>query len=159
MMRQTIERTAVALLLSLPFGLPAMAQVGGGFDLTWNTFDDGGYMWSAGGSYSLAGTIGQPDASTAAMTGGPFTLTGGFWFAAGACGSPRQDADLDGDVDMFDFLDFQACFNGPNQTWQAQGDPAKCACLDHEDDGDVDMADFIEFQACFNGPNNPPACS
>ena len=37
----------------------------------------GGGGTSAGGAYSVSGTIGQPDAGT--MSGGPFTLTGGFW--------------------------------------------------------------------------------
>ena len=37
----------------------------------------GGGGASAGGAYSVSGTIGQPDAG--AMSGGPFTLTGGFW--------------------------------------------------------------------------------
>src|SRR5277367_3172042 len=38
----------------------------------------GGGGNSTGGVYSVSGTIGQPDASTA-MTGGNYTLTGGFW--------------------------------------------------------------------------------
>src|SRR5271154_5319205 len=33
---------------------------------------------STGGVYSVSGTIGQQDASSA-MTGGNYTLTGGFW--------------------------------------------------------------------------------
>ena len=33
---------------------------------------------STGGVYSVSGTIGQPDAS-GPMTGGNFSLTGGFW--------------------------------------------------------------------------------
>ena len=37
----------------------------------------GGGGTSIGGAYSVSGTIGQPDAGT--MSGGPFTLTGGFW--------------------------------------------------------------------------------
>ncbi len=38
----------------------------------------GGGGTSTGGVYSVSGTIGQPDAG-AAMTGGNFSLTGGFW--------------------------------------------------------------------------------
>ncbi len=56
---------------------PASAQTGGGYDLTWNTIDGGGGMFSTGGPYSLGGTIGQPDAGT--MSGGAYTLSGGFW--------------------------------------------------------------------------------
>jgi hypothetical protein len=38
---------------------------------------DGGSGASGGGRFSLSGTIGQPDAGT--LTGGSFTLQGGFW--------------------------------------------------------------------------------
>ncbi len=56
---------------------PASAQSGGGYDLTWNTIDGGGAMFSTGGAYSLGGTIGQADAGT--MSGGAYALNGGFW--------------------------------------------------------------------------------
>ncbi len=57
--------------------VPASAQSGGGYDLTWNSIDGGGAMFSTGGAYSLGGTIGQADAGT--MSGGSYTLNGGFW--------------------------------------------------------------------------------
>jgi hypothetical protein len=38
----------------------------------------GGGGTSTGGTYSVSGTIGQPDASST-MTGGSYSLTGGFW--------------------------------------------------------------------------------
>ena len=38
----------------------------------------GGGGTSTGGVYSVSGTIGQPDAG-APMTGGQYSLTGGFW--------------------------------------------------------------------------------
>lgn len=47
------------------------------FDLSWHTIDGGGAMNSTDGTFSLSGTIGQPDAGV--MAGGTFTLTGGFW--------------------------------------------------------------------------------
>jgi hypothetical protein len=49
----------------------------------------GGGGTSSGGSYTLSGTIGQPDASSA-MTGGSYSLTGGFWslFAVQTAGAP-----------------------------------------------------------------------
>ena len=53
------------------------AQSGGTYDLTWNTIDGGGGMFSTGGNYSLGGTIWQPDAYK--MSGGVFSLSGGFW--------------------------------------------------------------------------------
>ncbi len=70
---------ALLLLLAL---LPAvaLAQSGGGYDLTWNTVDSGGYTFSTGGEYSLGGTVGQMDAGV--LTGGGYTLAGGFWGGA-----------------------------------------------------------------------------
>ncbi len=73
--------TLAALLLLASVALwgiaPAVAQSGGGYDLTWNTVDAGGYTFSTGGDYSLGGTIGQPDAGV--LTGGDYTLGGGLW--------------------------------------------------------------------------------
>lgn len=46
------------------------------YAIDWFTIDGGGGT-STGGVYSVSGTIGQPDAGT--MSGGPFTLQGGFW--------------------------------------------------------------------------------
>lgn len=66
----------------------ALAQTGGGYDLSWSTVDGGGGT-SSGGTFSLSGTVGQPDASTA-MTGGTYTLRGGFW--AGI--APEYNIDL-----------------------------------------------------------------
>lgn len=48
------------------------------FDLSWFTVDGGGGMQSTGGTFTLAGTIGQPDAGVSA--GGTFVLHGGFWY-------------------------------------------------------------------------------
>ena len=59
----------------------ALAQSGGGYDLSWSTLDGGGGQSSAG-HYTLDGTIGQPDAG--ALTGGVYALTGGFWGGAAA---------------------------------------------------------------------------
>jgi hypothetical protein len=63
---------------------PAAPSRLGNSDLSWYTIDGGGDMWTLGGDFELSGTAGQPDASTAALTGGEFELTGGFWvpFAA-----------------------------------------------------------------------------
>jgi len=64
---------AVCLAALLAGG--AVAQ--GGYDLSWWTADGGGYTFSAGGAYSLGGTIGQPDAGL--LTGPGYQLAGGFW--------------------------------------------------------------------------------
>ncbi len=55
----------------------ARAQTGGGYDLTWNTLNGGGRLAASDGSYSLYGSIGQPDAGPA-LSGGGYSLTGGF---------------------------------------------------------------------------------
>ena len=77
-MRRKLLALACVLLLAVP--LMAYAQSGGGFDLTWSALDGGGGTVSAGAGYSLGGTLGQTDAGT--LTGGGFTLTGGFWAGA-----------------------------------------------------------------------------
>jgi len=46
--------------------------------IDWHTLDGGGGT-SSGGQFSLSGTIGQADADARPMTGGGFSLTGGFW--------------------------------------------------------------------------------
>jgi len=62
----------LGLLLTLPmFGL---AQ---SYTINWYKIAGGGGV-STGGTYQVNGTIGQPDASKA-MTGGNYSLTGGFW--------------------------------------------------------------------------------
>jgi len=69
-------------LALLSAAAPIGAQSGGGYDLTWNTVDGGGAMFSTGGGYSLGGIIGQPDAGT--LSNGGYTLAGGFWNGAAA---------------------------------------------------------------------------
>lgn len=47
------------------------------YAINWYTIDGGGGT-SAGGVYSVSGTIGQPDAG-GSMTNGQYSVTGGFW--------------------------------------------------------------------------------
>jgi len=63
------------ILLLLPF---AVVNASAQYAIDWFTFDGGGGQ-SSGGAYTLAGTIGQPDAAIA--SGGTHTLHGGFWSA------------------------------------------------------------------------------
>lgn len=60
------------------------------FSIDWYTVDGGGGT-STGSVFSVSGTIGQPDASTTTMTGGAYSLTGGFWalYAVQTPGAPR----------------------------------------------------------------------
>jgi hypothetical protein len=75
---RTYRRLALTLLVATIVGAgAALAQTGGGYDLTWSTIDAGGGS-SAGGGYQLTGTLGQPDAG-ATLSGGGYSLSGGFW--------------------------------------------------------------------------------
>jgi hypothetical protein len=65
--------TCCFLVLSLA-AASASAQ---SYSISWYTIAGGGGT-STGAQYTVSGTIGQPDASTA-MTGGNYSLTGGFW--------------------------------------------------------------------------------
>ncbi len=65
---------SILSLLILALGLPAaLAQ---SYSLSWFTLDGGGGV-STGGVFAVNGTVGQPDAGV--MTGGNFSLAGGFW--------------------------------------------------------------------------------
>ena len=57
---------------------------GSGYDLTWSTVDGGGTTFSTGGGYSLGATAGQADAGV--LTGGGYTLAGGFWRGGAVAG-------------------------------------------------------------------------
>jgi hypothetical protein len=58
-------------------GLPADIASAQSYNINWYKIAGGGGT-SSGGAYTLTGTIGQPDASSV-MTGGNYSLTGGFW--------------------------------------------------------------------------------
>ena len=65
---------ACLALLALIAPSAVLAQ---NYAISWYKIAGGGGT-STGGVYSVNGTIGQPDASTA-MTGGSYSLVGGFW--------------------------------------------------------------------------------
>ena len=81
--KQTPIGIAVALLVSA--ATSALAQ---NYSIDWFTIDGGGGT-STSGSYSISGTIGQPDAG-GPMTGGNYSLIGGFWVLP--VGVPVPDA-------------------------------------------------------------------
>jgi len=60
------------------------------YSINWYKIAGGGGA-SSGGNFSVSGTIGQPDATaSSALTGGGFSLTGGFWslYAVQTPGAP-----------------------------------------------------------------------
>ncbi|HGX93327.1 MAG TPA: hypothetical protein ENK35_08440 [Candidatus Tenderia sp.] len=73
----------LALILATTMAAAGVVYAQGGYDLSWWTVDGGGGVLSNGG-YALNATVGQPDAG-ATLTGGNYTLVGGFW-GAGAVG-------------------------------------------------------------------------
>ena len=73
-----IRHLLPALLILLLATTLTAAQSGGGYDLNWSTIDGGGHTWSDGGSYTLGGSMGQPDAGVP-HTGGEYSLQDGFW--------------------------------------------------------------------------------
>jgi hypothetical protein len=116
-------------VLALLFAAASHAQSGGGYDLTWWTIDGGGITFAAGGTFNLGGTVGQSDASNP-LTGGAFSLTGGFWFTP--CILSNGDVDGNGCIDDADLL--TVLFN-----FGATGlNPADLNC-----DGTVDDADLL----------------
>ncbi|MCP4246615.1 MAG: hypothetical protein GY778_06165 [bacterium] len=57
------------------------------------------------------------------------------------------DCDLDGDVDLAEYGNFESCLTGPGG-----GLGTGCDCFDVDADGDVTLFDFAEFQVAFTGP-------
>lgn len=132
---------AVSVIVS-----PLQGQSGGGFDLTWSTLDGGGAMNSGGGVFTLSGTVGQPDAQVPpVMTGGSFTLTGGFWPVANVCYC-LADVNGDGKKDGRDVQLFVGCV-------LAVGN---CSCADVDAMNGVTLADVPVFVSdLLAGPNCP----
>jgi len=74
-------KSALLCLLTSVLCLKSSGQ----YAVDWSTIDGGGGT-STGGTYQVMGTIGQPDAG--AMSGGSYTLQGGFWGVIAAVQTP-----------------------------------------------------------------------
>ncbi|TWT42289.1 hypothetical protein RAS1_34190 [Phycisphaerae bacterium RAS1] len=119
------------------------------FTLDWWTADGGGDMWSAGGAFQLSGTIGQTDAMPAAMSGGAFTLTGGFWAGAGTA-SGLGDMNCDGSTDILDINPFVLALSDP-LTYAAVYPNCDINNGDINGDGEVNVLDINPFVALLAG--------
>ncbi len=133
-----------AVLLTLTAGVAATAD----FTLDWWTIAGGGDLWTTGGGFELSGTIGQPTAGTV-LTGGNFTLAGGFWPGA-APGVTPGDLNCDGIVNFDDINPFVLALSDPAGYHAAY---PNCDILngDCDGDGDVDFDDINPFIAILSG--------
>jgi hypothetical protein len=86
---RSILRGAALLLLFAALHFPFSTSLAQSYSIDWYKVAGGGGT-STNGQYSLSGTIGQHDASLTPMTGGGYSLTGGFWslFAVQTPGAP-----------------------------------------------------------------------
>jgi hypothetical protein len=106
-------------------------------EIPWFTLDGGGSMNTSGGTFALSGSIGQPEATafSGALSGGSFSIAGGFWtVAAPTCAA---DFNRDGFLDFTDFDDFVTAFE------------SGFATADFNQDGFIDFTDFDAFVAAF----------
>lgn len=73
----TMKPQFSVLAVSLFVSCLAMMASAQSYTIDWYKVAGGGGT-STGGTYTVSGTIGQPDAS-GAMSGGNYSITGGFW--------------------------------------------------------------------------------
>ncbi|TWT44089.1 hypothetical protein RAS1_04960 [Phycisphaerae bacterium RAS1] len=142
-------RACLWLGVLLAASTPALAQP---FEIDWSTIDSGGGMNSTGGSFEVSGTIGQPDAGSA-MTGGSFSLVGGFWpIAQNVCsGFVLGDANCDNSVNVLDINGFVLGLSNPAQyAITFPGCLLQCVA-DINDDGNVNVLDINPFVALLAG--------
>lgn len=143
-------RRIAALCSILALAIPASADV---FSVNWWTVDGGGAMYSTGGNFELGGTIGQPDAGV--LSGGDFSLVGGFWGVNGSSESPcsgsiRGDSDCSGAVN-FDDIDCFVSALIDQGSWDSCGHAGGCdyTCVnDIDQNGSVDFDDIDGFVDC-----------
>lgn len=123
----------IALLAPIIAATVATAQ----YEITCHTVDGGGAIFSTGGTFSLGGTIGQPDAGsfTQPMAGGTFELVGGFWTSAASTCPCLGDMNADGERDGLDVQRFVECMTIIGS----------CACADVEGGQGLNVADVPVF--------------
>jgi len=114
------------------------------FSIPWSTIDDGGGT-SNGGAFVVSGTVGQPDAGPGAvgMTGGTFTLVGGFWPGLVYC---RADFNQSGAVSVQDIFDFLAAWFA-GCTAPTPSGPCRFGSADFNGVGGVTVQDIFDFLA------------
>ncbi len=134
-----------AFALGIVIGLTHALALGQ-HSVDWHTIDGGGGV-SSGGDLILAGTIGQHDAGSPAapLTGGGFTIVGGFWqMAAPSCACPG-DTNEDGIKNAADIQSLVNCMLFGGTCWCAELDGVSGLSA-----SDVDMfvSDLLSGAAC-----------
>ena len=81
-MKKALIPLTLVLILLLS-GIAFSEGLGGIFNMDWFTIDGGGGT-SSSGSYTVVGSVGQPDAG--ALSGSGYTLSGGFWSGPATAG-------------------------------------------------------------------------
>ncbi len=112
-------------------------------------------------------TIAQTDWSLAAVRDifGSRTSAGGDIASPGRIvGYALSDYDMDGDVDLNDFVNFVSCYlvtdNSANPSCGLTPDENGIVLADADEDYDVDMLDYAVFASCYSGDGIPaePLC-
>jgi hypothetical protein len=82
----SLHPTAQILVLLFLSGISGFAQT---YSIDWFSINSGGGT-SSGGTFAVNATVGQPAATSQALTGGNFSVMGGFWslFAVQTPGAP-----------------------------------------------------------------------
>jgi len=111
-----------------------LAQTGGPYDLSWHNIGPSGS--ASGGSYSLDASIGQPDAAT--MSGGTYSLTGGFLPGGPTC-ALAGDLNGDGQVTVLDIQMIAGAWPQATASFP----------YDQSGDGDLDIQDVTLVTAQF----------
>ena len=109
------------------------------FSIPWSTIDGGGGQ-STGGEFQVNGTIGQHDAGNT-MSGGSFTLSGGFWAGGDFTDVLLGDVNGDGVVDLQDVAPFVDLLTSGEFLAEA----------DINQDGEVNLQDVAPFVELLTG--------
>jgi len=134
------RRLKPALCITVAMAIGAAAAAGD-FAIDFWTIDTGGGTPCTGGYFELSGTIGQPDAPTAALVGGNFRLTGGFWLGPTSC---FGDLNGDGHIGPSDLGALLANYGTTSGAAYADGD-----IYPDGGNGRVDLSDLGELLAIY----------
>ena len=122
-------RFEIVALVVIIASIFCSGDVNAQYEINWYTIDGGGGC-SGNGTFELEGTIGQHDAGQA-MTGGGYSISGGFWTRRVILG----DINGDGVVDLLDVSPFIDILSSGTYVPEA----------DVNEDGAVDLLDIAPF--------------